>query len=133
MPYSKSRAYFLIVGIFALFTTISSVLDHSRLNFENPWVWLPMIAGIFATIAAVALGFVEHPTRTDLATYTVSMAILLVAGVVGAVLHANTNLVAQGVILVERFIRGSPLLAPLLFANAGLLGLIVLLDPAEGE
>ena len=133
MPYSKSRAYFLIVGIFALFTTISSVLDHARLSFENPWVWLPMVAGIFATVAAVALGFIEQPTRTDLTTYTVAMVILLIVGVVGALLHASTNLVAQGLILAERFIRGSPLLAPLLFANVGLLGLIVLLDPAEGE
>ena len=133
MPYSKSRAYFLIVGIFTLFTTISSVLDHSRLNFENPWVWLPMVAGIFGTVAAIVLGVIEYPTRTDLTTYTVAMTILVVAGVVGALLHVNTNLVGQGVIVAERFIRGSPLLAPLLFANVGLLGLIVLLDPGERE
>lgn len=129
MPYSKTRAYFLIVGIFTLFTTISSVLDHSRLNLENSWLWLPMMAGIFGTMTAVSLGFIEQPTRTDLTTYTVAMLLLLVVGLVGAVLHANTNLVAQQTIVIERFIRGSPLLAPLLFANVGLMGLVVLLEP----
>jgi hypothetical protein len=131
MPYSKSRAYFFIVAIFVLVTTISSVLDHSRLNFENPWVWLPTTAGIFGTIAAVCLGVFTHPTRTDLTTYTVAMVILIVVGTIGAFLHLHTNLIAQGTIVVERFIRGSPLLAPLLFANVGLLGLIVLLEPSE--
>ena len=129
MPYSKTRAYFLIVGMFCLITTISSVLDHSRLNFENAWVWLPTIAGIFGTMAAVSLGFIARPTRADLTVYTVAMLILLVVGVVGFVLHIGSNLGPQNVVLVERFIRGSPLLGPLLFCNVGLLGLIVLLEP----
>jgi hypothetical protein len=34
-------------------------------------------------------------------------------------------------VVVERFMRGAPDLAPLLFANVGLLGLLVLLDPAD--
>jgi hypothetical protein len=33
--------------------------------------------------------------------------------------------------VVERFLRGSPLLAPLLYANFALIGLVVLLDPRE--
>jgi hypothetical protein len=131
MPYSKTRAYFLIVGIGSLVTVISSVLDHSRLNFENPFVWLPMTIGVFGTVAAVTMGFLARPTRTDLTTYTAAMLMMIGVGVVGFLLHANTNLIAQGTVIVERFIRGSPLLAPLLFANMGLLGLLVLLDPAE--
>jgi hypothetical protein len=31
--------------------------------------------------------------------------------------------------MVERLIRGAPTMAPLLFANMGAMGLIVLLDP----
>ena len=131
MPYSKTRAYFLIVGLFCLFTTISSVMDHSRLNLENRWVWLPLMVGIFGTVVAITLGFIEKPTRTDLTTYLVAMAMLLLIGGIGFMLHVGTNLIAQNSIVIERFIRGSPLLAPLLFANVGLLGLIVLLNPAE--
>ena len=52
-------------------------------------------------------------------------------GVVGAGLHILGNLTSQGAVVIERFIRGAPFLAPLLFANVGTLGLIVLLDPTE--
>jgi hypothetical protein len=133
LPYSKTRAYFLIVGIFALITVISSTFDHARSNFANPAVWLPASVGVFSTVVAVALGFIAKPTQTDLTTFTLAMVLMIVVGVVGALLHLNSNLIAQGTIIVERFIRGSPLLAPLLYANVGLLGLVTLLDPSEHQ
>jgi hypothetical protein len=40
-------------------------------------------------------------------------------------------LIVQGTVVVERFLRGAPVLAPLLFANVSVLGLMVLLGPAE--
>lgn len=131
MPYSKTRAYFFIVAIGILVTTISSVLDHARLNFENRWVWLPLLAGIFGIVTAALMGVIARPNRADLTTYSSAMILLIVVGVVGFILHINSNLLAGGNILIERFLRGSPTLAPLLFANMGLLGLIVLLDPGE--
>lgn len=131
MPYSKTRAYFFIVGIMAVATLISSVLDHARFNLENPWVWLPIIAGLFSTATAIALGIIRRPTREDLSVYAVSMALLIVVGVIGWFLHLNSSLGPRGVVVIERFLRGSPLLGPLLFANVGLMGLLALLDPRE--
>ena len=60
-----------------------------------------------------------------------ALVLLILVGVLGFLLHINTSLIPRGTIVVERFVRGSPLLAPLLFANVGLLGLLVLLDPRE--
>lgn len=131
MPYSKTRAYFFIVSIGILATTISSVLDHSRINLESPWVWIPTAAGVFAVVVAAALGFIVRPSRHDLMIYAATMVMLCLVGIVGFVLHVNTNLIANGSILLERFVRGSPFLAPLVFANWGLIGLVALLDPAE--
>lgn len=131
LPYSKTQAYFFLVGLGTLATVISSVLDHARTNFENPWLWVPTAAGVFGTVVAVTLGAIDRPSRTDLVTYTVTMVLLIVVGVVGSVLHIRDNLTSQGVFVVERFIRGAPFLAPLLFSNMGTLGLIVLLDPVE--
>ncbi|MBZ0302274.1 MAG: hypothetical protein K8J31_21175, partial [Anaerolineae bacterium] len=131
MPYNKTRAYFLIVAMFNLGTTISSVMDHARLNFDNPYVWLPTVSGLFAVVAAVALGFITKPTRTDLVTYATATGMQVVIGLIGGLLHLNSTLLSQPAIVVERFIRGSPLLAPFLIAFVGFLGLIVLLDPAE--
>jgi hypothetical protein len=110
---------------------ISSVLDHARTNFENPWLWVPTAAGVFGTVVAVTLGTIDRPTRADLMTYLGAMLLLIVVGVAGAVLHISQDLVAQGSIVLERFLRGAPVLAPLLFSNMGALGLISLLDPAE--
>lgn len=131
LPYSKTRAYFLIVGIFGLVTVLSSTYDHARSNFATPWVWIPLLVGIYGTVVAIALGFIKQPSRGDLTTYTIAMVLFIVTGLLGFVLHADTNLVAERAIVVERFIRGSPLLAPMLYANVGLLGLVALLDPQE--
>jgi hypothetical protein len=131
LPFSKTRAYFFWVGLGTLATVISSALDHARTNFENPWLWAPTAVGVFGTVVAVTLGAIGRPTRSDLMTYLGAMLLLMLVGVTGAVLHIRQDLVAQGSIVVERFLRGAPILAPLLFSNMGALGLIALLDPVE--
>jgi hypothetical protein len=131
LPYPKTRVYFYIIGMAALATVISSVLDHARVDFANPWLWVATAIGILGTIVAVTLGAIDKPTRSDLLTYLVVMILLIAVGVTGFVLHFNTNLTAGGTIVIERLIRGAPSMAPLLFSNVGLLGLIVLLDPVE--
>ena len=129
LPLSKTRAYFLMFGLGIMVTTISAVLDHARTGFENNWLWIPTVIGVFGTVVSVTLGFIERPTRADLITYVIAMLLLIVTGLIGAWLHVNDNLTARGAFVAERFIRGAPFLAPLLFANMGVLGLIALLDP----
>jgi hypothetical protein len=131
LPYSRTRAYFLIIGLGILATVISSVLDHARTHFQNPWLWLPTAAGIFATTVTVACGALEKPTRGDLVVFVGAMLLLIVVGVVGAALHVAVDLEGGTELVSERFIRGAPFLAPMLFVNMGTLGLIVLLDPRE--
>lgn len=131
LPYSKSRAYFFMVSMGTLATLISSVLDHARTPFESPWLWVPTGVGIFATIVAAGLGAVRRVRRGDVAVYTIAMLALILVGVLGTWLHIQENLTAQGTIVGERFLRGAPFMAPLLFADMGALGLIALLDPDE--
>ena len=131
LPYSKTRAYYFITGMAALATVISSVLDHARTDFSNPWLWVPTAVGVFATVVAVVLGALDKPSRADLITYLTAMLLMILVGVVGLGLHISQNLTTQGVIVGERFIRGAPFLAPLLFTNIGAIGLIALLDPVE--
>jgi len=59
--------------------------------------------------------------------------LLLLIGLVGFLLHIQFDLTAQNAIVPERFLRGAPFLAPMLFANMGLVGLISILDPAEEQ
>ncbi len=131
LPYSKSQAYFFMVAMGSLATVISSVLDHARTGFVNPWLWVPTAAGVFGTVVAAGMGMTERRRRADLAIFAGSMGLMIAVGIIGAVLHVIDDLTAAGVFVVERFIRGAPFLAPLLFANMGSLGLFVLLGPEE--
>jgi len=131
MPLSKTRAYFLLVALFILATLVSSVLDHARTNFINPWLWFPTAVGAFATFVTLAMGAYRRPERGDIYTYLVAMGLMVVVGLVGALLHVQRDLTGQGELLLERAINGAPLMAPLLFANMGALGVIVLLSPEK--
>jgi len=131
MPFSKTRAYLLMISLGILATLISSVLDHARTDFANPWLWLPTGLGVFAAIVAFALAAYQEISVRDLRVYLISMGLLIVVGLIGMVLHIGQNLTSEGLVIQERFIRGAPFLAPTLFSNMGLLGLLVLLDPAE--
>jgi hypothetical protein len=131
LPLTKTRTLRLFVGLGILATVISSVLDHARTNFENPWLWVPTVVGIFGTAVGVGLAMIPRPHRADLITYVATMLLLIVVGPVGALLHIGADLTSQSMFVPERFIRGAPFLAPLLFSNIGLLGLITLLDAGE--
>jgi hypothetical protein len=131
LPFSKTSAFFLMIGLGTLATVTSSVLDHARTNFENPWLWLPTAIGVFGTVVAIAVGFLPSPRRGDLVTFVVAMVLLVLVGIMGVVLHSLHNLAYANAIVVERFIRGAPFLAPMLFADMGVLGIIILLDPNE--
>jgi hypothetical protein len=131
LPYSKTQAYFFMVSMGILATLLSSVLDHARTPFANPWLWFPAAAGVFGVVVAGAIGVISKPSRGDLMTYIGAMLLLILTGVIGLVLHVNENLTSEGGIVVERFLRGSPFLAPLLYADMGAIGLIALLDPKE--
>ena len=131
LPYSKTRAYYYIVSMGALATVISAVLDHARTGFETPVLWLPVAVGVFTVVVAAMMGIVDVRSKADLVTYFAAMLLMIIVGVVGAVLHINDDLTTSGVFVAERFIRGAPVLAPMLFANIGAMGLIVMLDEQE--
>ncbi|MCD4685242.1 MAG: hypothetical protein K8S97_04830 [Anaerolineae bacterium] len=133
LPLSKTRAYFLMFSLAALITTITAVLDHARTGFENDWLWIPTLIGVFSTFVGFGMALIEKPHRVDLTIYVLTTVLLVITGLVGAYLHIADNLTSRGIIVTERFIRGAPFLAPLLFANVGALGMFVLLDPRSKE
>ncbi|GIX47840.1 MAG: hypothetical protein KatS3mg131_2051 [Candidatus Tectimicrobiota bacterium] len=131
LPYSKTRAYCYMVSLGILAALVSSVLDHARTGFTHPAIWGGTAVGIFGMVVAASLGGLAQPTRGDLYTYLVAMLLLLLIGPLGTYFHVQANLVGKSTIVIERFLRGAPFLAPLLYTNMGVLGLIALLDPRE--
>ncbi len=131
MPISKTKAYFFLISLGTLATLISSVLDHARTSFENPWLWLPTAIGVFATVVAFLLPIYKEISKSDLIVYLIAMVLLIIVGLVGLGLHIAQNLTPDGLVVQERFIRGAPFLAPTLYSNMGLLGILILLNPSE--
>jgi hypothetical protein len=131
LPYSKTSAFLFMTSLGTLATVISSVLDHARTGFLNPWLWIPTVTGVFGVLVAFGLGVLRSPSRAEIGVYVGAMIALILTGLIGSWLHIQENLTAAGLFVAERFIRGAPFLAPLLFANMGALGLIALLDPQE--
>jgi len=127
----KSHLYFLLSSVGVAIATVSSVFDHIRSGFTNPWLWVPTIAGTFGMIAAFAVGVIRRRERADLITYTVAMAAQLIVGPLGSLLHLYHDLGVGGTIVVERLLRNAPVLAPMVFANMGLMGLLALLDAKD--
>jgi hypothetical protein len=127
LPYPKTNAYFYVTATGMLIALVSSALDHAGTGFHDPWLWLPIAVGVFATVVALMLGMLLRPTPRDLWTYVAAMLLAIVVGVIGSILHVEQDLASGGRFVSERLLRGAPFMAPLLFANMGLVGLLALL------
>ena len=125
-PMSKTRQLFWLVALGLAAATLSAFLDHGRTDFENNFVWIPTFAGIFGTCITLIMAMYERHTPSDYFIFFWVMMLMLWVGVMGMGLHINADLPEgpQGGINTERLIRGAPVMAPMLFANMGLLGII---------
>jgi hypothetical protein len=104
---------------------VFSLADHAGNGFFNPVEWVPVIA------SAIAVGFLAVPllVRVSRAYIDLCAAILLLeagVGLWGFVLHAMANLRGPSVHAFDNFIYGAPPMAPLLFPNLMVLGIIAL-------
>ncbi len=102
---------------------IFSLTDHAGNGFFNPLEWVPVIA------SAIAIGFLAVPLMARVSRsyiYLAAFVLLLEAGVGiwGFLLHALSNLRGPSIHAFDNFVYGAPPLAPLLFPNLVLLGLI---------
>jgi len=124
----KTRDYILLSTLGVLIAAVSSVIDHLRTGFTNPWLWIPTVVGLLATVVALTLALVKTRSRGELTTYVVAMLMMIVIGPLGSVLHFVHDLGVGNTIVVERLLRRAPILAPMVLANYGLMGLLALMD-----
>ncbi|MCB9436727.1 MAG: hypothetical protein H6673_06995 [Anaerolineales bacterium] len=124
-PLKQTQQLLWLVGLGLLAATVSSFMDHGRTDFENIFVWIPVVFGVFGSVVTVLMAVYEKRTSSDYFIFFWTMMLMVLVGVMGFGLHVNTDLAeGTGEVLRDRFIRGAPPLAPLLFANMGLLGII---------
>lgn len=102
---------------------IFSLADHAGNGFFNPFEWVPVAA------SAIAVGFLAVPLVMRVARPYIDLcaAILVLesgVGIWGFLLHAMANLRGPSVHAFDNFIYGAPPMAPLLFPNLMVLGII---------
>lgn len=101
------------VGNYAL-----SVLDHAQNGFFHATEWIPV--GSAALAIGVLVVTLMRPARADPRVCLAVMALQVVVGVAGFVLH-NVASYGRSAPIVDRFVYGAPAFAPLLFADIALL------------
>jgi len=104
---------------------VFSLADHAANGFFYKLEWVPVAA------SAIAVGFLTVPllTRVPRGFLDLCMAVLVLEAMVGLwgfVLHASTNLRGPSIHDFDNFIYGAPPMAPLLFPNLMVLGIIAL-------
>lgn len=128
-PLSQTRQFFWLIAFGIYAATLSSLLDHGRTDFEQFWVWLPVGLGLFGAIVTTLMAVYEKHTEADYLIFFWVMLSQIALGVLGLGLHINADLPqGESGIVVERFIRGAPVMAPMLFAIMGVFGLIAMVD-----
>ena len=132
LPQTRQFLWLVAFGLYA--ATLSSFLDHGRTSFENIFVWTPVILGLFGSITTTVMAVYERHTKSDYLTYFWVMILMILLGVLGLGLHINADL-PEGAsnIVLERFVRGAPVMAPMLFALIGAFGLITMIGAETDE
>jgi hypothetical protein len=115
---------FLTLGGF-IGNFVFSLTDHAGNGFFNRLEWVPVVA------SAIAVGFLVTPLllRVSEKFLLLCAGLLLLeagVGIWGFVLHAQRNLAGPSIHPFDNFIYGSPPLAPLLFPNLVVLGLLAI-------
>jgi hypothetical protein len=92
-----------------------ALLDHAQNGLFHWTEWIPVIS------AALACGFLAvalvRPERSFLRIGHAVLALQIVVGVLGFVLHVTADLCHVTLPFAERFVFGAPAFAPLLFAD----------------
>ena len=104
---------------------VFSLTDHAENGFFYPTEWTPVVASAVA-VGFLVVPFAMHVSGSFIALYAILLLFESMVGAWGFLLHAAANLRGPSVHPFANFIYGAPPMAPLLFPNLTLLGLIAL-------
>ncbi len=104
---------------------VFSLTDHATNGFFRPVEWLPVVSSAFA-VSFLLVPFLVRTGRRFLALAALVLVAQALVGVLGFLLHAAADLRGPSASAFENVVHGAPPLAPLLFPNLVLLGLVAL-------
>ncbi len=122
-------------GIFFLILALDTIFEHSHNYFSSLFQWIPLLIGLFAGFYLLLRGiFSLNKNRADTIIIYSIIFVSLATGAGGFLFHIIRNLSHTQIGVSSFFIRlftGSPLFAPLLFANSGIFVLLSELRKTE--
>jgi hypothetical protein len=113
----------LLAGGGFLGNFVLCLADHAQNGFFHPAEWIGVIAAAFA-VGFLLAAIVSPENRPLLRLTALVMLIQVAVGIVGLALHARGNLASPMPTFREKFLYGSPIFAPMLFADLAILALI---------
>lgn len=126
---SNPRVWLRLVALGFLVLALTAFLDHAQTHFESLYTWVPVIAGIFGFLVTWQVGGKVTEDSGDMIKdlqlanfFYAAMVVMIIVGAAGAYFHVITDLHATVQMPWRRFIYHAPVLAPMLFAQLGMLG-----------
>jgi len=128
-PISRERHFLWLVGLGFAASAVTSIIDHGQYGYTVFKV-IPIAYGLFATSVVLSLALRTTWSRGDELTYAWTMVAGFLVGAAGFAFHLSGDLAETGRLSLERILVFAPVLAPLLFCDLGMLGLIVVAKDA---
>lgn len=129
-PISRDRHFLCLVGLGFGASAITSMIDHAQYGYTF-YKMIAIIFGLFATSVVVYLSVAKEWTKGDELVYFWTMITAVVVGVLGFGFHLSADLAGTGALSIERILAFAPVLAPLLFSDLGLLGLLIVAEESK--
>ena len=104
---------------------VFSLTDHAMNGFFRAIEWFPVVSSAFA-VGFLLSALLTRADRRFLKLCAIVLGLEAAVGIAGFALHMLADLRQPGLTLFDRLITGAPPLAPLLFPNLVVLGLIAL-------
>src|SRR4051812_4133076 len=102
---------------------VFSLTDHAQNGFFNPLEWVPVASSALA-VGFMLVPFLVRVNESYLRLCALVLLLQAMVGVLGFGFHAAADLRQPGATLLDQMLSGAPPMAPLLFPNLVMLGLI---------
>lgn len=126
----KTRWLLLATALWFLATALVAYFDHARTGFSNLYTWIPLYMGIFAALILLFQAY-SYPERGLSLLLAATMFLSFAVGLLGFAFHLGADLAGRGSFQWSRIFYQAPGLAPLLFCDLGIWGILVFLDPVD--
>jgi hypothetical protein len=131
-PISRDRHFLWLIGLGFAASAVTSIIDHGQYGYTF-YKLIPIVYGLFAMGVVMTLAFRKKWSGGDELTYFWTMIAGIAVGILGFAFHLSGDLADTGQVSLERILVFAPILAPLLYSDLGILGLIVVANPASAN